>query len=511
MLFPGWLFKGWRGETTRGRKAWPAPVLMTLLLLRWTTEGMSRRASVAMAKHNICWRAALGLALGTSVPDEKTVRDFERFLKQRHPDADVPRYLLLHEHFVRLGLQAGVVGNDAIWAMDSTPMWCFGATLDTVRLLGDGLCQLARKWSRGTRVPLTEVAEQWDLPLVLAKSTKGAFSINWRDEKARATVLNSLANTVLRIVQKIRQDVQTVRSSLRKGLLRKCRHLLRVVRDDLETDAQGRLVIAQKVTIGRMMSLTDPQARHGRKSKSARFNGFKIHLLGDVVSGMIAALSVTPASIGDARPAHRLIRRATALCGEIERVLADTAYAAAPLRYLSRGTLQVDILAPPPPVNSRSKLAFGKKDFAIDFERWSATCPNGIQSSDVLWTINTNYGIKGARFRWPKQVCQQCPLQEDCPSARGWHRILLHPYEKEVREIRERWKDQETRRLYRRRSECERLVNQMTRHGGRKARTWGLQNAQLQAYCIAMASNLGLLARALAQDDLTGTERAVQL
>ncbi len=94
----------------------------------------------------------------------------------------------------------------------------------------------------------------------------------------------------------------------RKRLLRKGRYLLRVVAQDLEPDDAGRLVVARKVAANRLVSLTDPQARHGRKSKSQTFEGFKVHVLGDVVSGLLLSLSVTSGNVHDGQPAHRLIR-----------------------------------------------------------------------------------------------------------------------------------------------------------------------------------------------------------
>jgi hypothetical protein len=76
--------------------------------------------------------------------------------------------------------------------------------------------------------------------------------------------------------------------------------------------------------------------------------------------------------------------------------------------------------------------------------------------------------------------------------------MLLHPYEDELRAAREAWSQPETRALYRTRTQCERLVNQITRYGGRQARAFGLQHAQLQGHAIATASNLRLLAKAIA-------------
>ena len=185
MLYPAWLFVGWKGEGRRGRNAWPAVTLMTLLVLRWSEEGISRLGSTKRARWDVQWRAAMGLNCDTQIPDEKTLREFEAFLQLRHPACDIPRYMLLHEHIVRLCLKNGVVKKGAMWAIDSTPMWCYGAILDTVRLLGDGTRMLAMRWAKTIGSDLEHVAKQWGLPYLLAKSTKGFFSINWKDKKEK--------------------------------------------------------------------------------------------------------------------------------------------------------------------------------------------------------------------------------------------------------------------------------------------------------------------------------------
>jgi hypothetical protein len=497
-LFPSWLFKGWRGEGRRGRNAWPSVTLMTLLLLRWTEEGVSRLGSTRRAKTDLLWRAAMGLQLGAPTPDEKTLREFEAFLSARHPDSGTPRYLLFHEHVVRLCLQAGVVGDDAIWTMDSTPMWCYGAVLDTLRLLGDGTRQLAQRWAAACKVPLANVAEQWSVPHVCAKSTKGYFGIDWRDTAARAEVFNSVAEGAVRAVEFVRQGITEIRSSKRKGLLKLCRQLLKTIRDDLETDEHGKLAVAQHVAKDRAISLTDPQARHGRKSKSSTFNGFKLHLLGEVVSGLIAAVTVTAGNTHDGVVAGRLIRRAKHLHDEIEQVLADTAYGGAALRHRVKGESHIHLLAPPP-ANTRPKERLGRGSVEIDFAARTATCAAGVTTDDHAMVWSSEHKLHVSSYRWPKDVCRDCPLREECCGKRqGGHRVRLHPYERELRQAREDWSCLEVRTAYRRRSECERLVHRATRHGARRARSWGLRNAQLQAHAIAMACNLKLLARAIA-------------
>ena len=497
-LFPAWLFRGWRGEGRRGRDAWPAVSLMTLLLLRWSEEGISRLGSTRRAKHDVCWRAAMGLHLQTPVPDEKTLREFEIFLRQRHPHCGLPRYLLLHEHIVRQCLKAGVVGEQAVWTMDSTPMWCYGAVLDTIRLLGDGTRMLALRWAKATGQSLEQVAEQWNVPYVLSKSIKGHFSIDWREPGQRAQVVEAVARGALRAVEHVRRQIKQARDNRRKRLLRRCRDLVRVVGQDLETDKQGRLVIAKKVARDRIVSLTDRCARHGRKSKSKTFNGFKVHVLGDVVSGLIAAVTVTAANRHDGSVAHRLIRRAKTLSSNLELVLGDTAYAGATMRHRVQSELGVSIVAPPQPISARGD-ALGRESLEVDFEALTATCAAGVTTDDHRRHWVAQYQAVTLSFYWPKEQCKTCPLRSRCCGKRqGGHHVHLHPHDQLLRQARKDWQDPAIRQLYRRRSECERLVNQMVRHGSRRARGWGLGSAQLQAHLIAMRCNLQLLARALA-------------
>lgn len=498
-LFPSWLLKGWRGEGKVGRNAWPAVVLISLWLLRWSGEGMSRLAAVKQASTNLQWRAAMGLACDVSPPSEKTMRDFEKFLAQRHPEVDVPRYLLVHEHVVRLCTEHGVVGKDPLWAADSTPMWCYGAVLDTVRLLGDGLRQLGQSWAQGTRCSLEEVAEQWKLSLLLAKSTKGWLGVDWRDRDARADAVDQLAGHVLRIVTWVRKRLPEVRPGLRKRLLRQCRDLVRIVRDNLEADDQGRLVVAQRVARDRLISLTDPQARHGRKSAKRLFNGFKFHVVGDLVSGLIASVTVTVGNQHDAVPAHRLVRRAKDLFDEIRQVLADTAYGGARTRHEIKQTLDVDLLTPPQPETLSRSGKLNKSDFTIDFESATVTCPGGNSSSELKVVHDTEHDLPTRRYRWDKQDCDACPLRDAClDKDRRTRTFTLHPFEQELRAQREAWQQPEVRALYRRRGEFERLINTVARHGGRQARTWGLTAANAQAHAIVTTNNLLLLAQTLA-------------
>lgn len=500
LVFPPWLLRGWRGEGRLGRDAWPAVVLMTLALLRWNEAGMSRLAAERRAKTDLVWRAAAGLRLDTGTPSERTMRDFEKFLSQRHPDCDVPRYVVFLEHVVRLCHQEGVVSRPN-WVIDSTPMWCFGATLDTIRLLGDGTGITLRAWAKAIGRPWRTLARELELPWVTAKSSKGAFDVtDWKEPSERSRVVTTVARGALRLVRHVRQQIAEVKTNRRGRLLRHCRTLLRIIECDLEGGDDGRLVVARKVARGRIVSFTDPDARHGRKSRHKTFKGYKLHLLGDAVSGLLAAVSVTPANVHDMEPCPRLLKQAKALIGELDRLYGDHAYGTGRTRRWVSRVHEVELTAPPPPVGRTKSGRFGKADFNVDAVADRVVCPAGLPSDGATWHWRSKEGVHQRTHWWAAKTCDGCALFDRCRTAdRRRRQVRLGTYEAENVAARAAWSQSSVRRDYRRRGAGELLVNSLTRKGARKAQAWGLRAANVQAHLIAAVVDLRLLAEALAK------------
>jgi len=510
LLFPPWLFKGWKGEAIEGREAWPAPLLTALLLLRHSEEGMTRVGAVRKANTDVGWRAALRLPWRFSPPDEKTLREFETFLKQPHVDVDRPRIELAFEHWARRCLDAGLLADKPVWVVDSTPMWCFGAVLDTVRLLGDGLRSLGRRWAQARKINLKAVAIEWEEPLLLAKSTKGHFEgIDWTDGEDRSRVLAELVGSVTRGVEEVMTRLKEVRSNKHKPLARLCRNLLRVVEEDLVADDDGSIKVVHRRSSGRLISYTDPEAQHFRKSKSKVCSGYKLHAFGDAVSGLVLSLSVTPGGTHDSTQLVPLLIKAKALYDDITEVLADAAYSGMEFRRQAEETAGASVISPPIG-NSRKGDGLGKEDVDIDFDRMIATCPGGVVTDN--WTIWNRSGEQAPVFIWTKGSEKQCECRERCPVHKPVtlksgrlgapkRKLMLHPEEQRLREVRHEWTRPETRARYRRRSEGERLMRELTRRGARRAGAWGIENASLQAYAASAVNNLLVLARHLAAQE----------
>lgn len=509
LLFPAWLFAGWKGESTRGREAWPARILASLLLLRHSNAGLTRAGSVRQANVDAKWRSALRLPWAEKPPDEKTLREFEAFMAAPFPLMGIPRVLVLFEHITCLCLKRDIVGESAAWVIDSTPMWCYGAVLCTVNLLGEGIRSLARRWATARGVTLAQVAAEWDAPLVVAKSTKGHFAgTDWSDASARSDVLKELLELATSSVELVVRGIEEkkVRTNKHLPLRRRCWNLMRVVTEDLEVSAEGTVTVLHRTTSSRLISLTDPDAQHFRKSASQVCSGYKLHVLGDALSGLILALSVTPGGHHDSTEAHPLIQRAKALREDIREVLADAAYGGMPVRNRVLAGTGVTLLAPPLSISKTEGL--GKQDFPVNFETMTATCPGGVPTNTTKLTKRED-GRMGQTFSWPKGSEAQCTCADVCPAHRRpslkaggtrtpLRRLLLHPDEQELRRLRDEWKTPEIRQRYRLRTQGERLIHEMTRRGARNASGWGLTHATVQAYCIAAVNNLRLLARRLA-------------
>ena len=477
LIFPAWLVAGWRGSARGGRAAWPAPLLFALLLLRHSEAGLSRVGAVRRASTDAVWRAALRLPWTSSPPDEKTLREFEAFLREPHASVKRPRFEVAFEHWTRLCLERPGFVADAVWMIDSTPMWCFGAVLDTIRLLGDGLRSLGKRWARARKADLTTVALEWKEPLLLARSTKGYFEgTDWSDDAARSRTLAKLAETVTRVTELVIGGLGSVRENKREPLARLARNLVRVVGEDLEADESGAMQVVERTTSARLISYTDPEAQHFRKTKSKVCSGFKLHALGDAVSGLVLSLSVTPGGAHDSTQLHPLVARARELHGDLRELLADAAYGGVGVRVATRDQHGVTVVAPPV-ANSSKGAGLGKEDFAIDFEAMRATCPGGVATSQ--WKMAKEGESETPMFTWSKESSTDCACADKCPVHRDRRRHLkLHPLERELRNIRAEWEKPATRKRYRRRTEGERLMREMTRRGARRGGRLGPRQRQ---------------------------------
>lgn len=154
----------------------------------------------------------------------------------------------------------------------------------------------------------------------------------------------------------------------------------------------------------RRVSIEDASMRHGRKSKSYTFSGYKRHIATDLDSGLIVAVAVTPANLPE-KEAMPMIRQDLDLQGaQIEALHIDRGYVASETvsKVLARGG-EV-ICRPWQPPNGG---LFTKADFDFDLRARTIMCPNGqVHPFRVGMTV-----------QFDAKLCDRCPVRATCTTA----------------------------------------------------------------------------------------------
>ena len=140
---------------------------------------------------------------------------------------------------------------------------------------------------------VADVAQAAGIPLVTPSSIKAGLDLDWNDPKAKAqglwTLLGHLESLYKWLACELAEAIEE------PPLVALVATLKKVATQDIEPDPDGSgSRIKDGVTPDRQISIHDPDMRHGRKSSSKRFNGYKQHVMQDLdVPGLIAATLVT--------------------------------------------------------------------------------------------------------------------------------------------------------------------------------------------------------------------------
>ena len=282
-----------------------------------------------------------------------------------------------------------------------------------------------------------------------------------------------------------------------------------VVGQDLEQAGNGGFRVARKVAADRVISVVDPDARHGHKTSARGFDGYKGHASVDPDSELILATGATAGNLGDAAAAPGLLAElvdqvqgtplaptaASAASGDPQvptpTVYGDSAYGTGPL--LARlHTASID-----PRVKIQAPVApnghFTKDQFRIDLAAGIVTCP-AQRAAPILYRPNPRHRHHGLASFGP--ACTTCPLRGQCTSAAAGRTITITAYEQELAAARARQADPDLAADYRAtRPKVERKLAHLVRrrHGGRRVRVRGLAKVAADFNLLAAAVNLARL------------------
>src|SRR6266567_144774 len=349
-------------------------------------------------------------------------------------------------------------------------------------------------------------------------SDAGKPDIDWDDPAAKAALVSDLVNDALAVLEKLTgprapQRDQPAADAL--GLL------ALVAGQDVEPaqgsdGTDGRWVIARRVAPDRVISTVDPQARHTRKSRSNRRDGYRGHLATEPDTGLITDCEMTmttgeantDAAVGVKMAGRDRFHHADTnnaeggedgdvvvstadADGEGEdtegglEVYGDSAYGTGEARDAYRDAGH-DVVIKPKPLPSAVPDGFTLDDFTIDENDGTVTCPNG----------NTR-PMSPARTVTFGRLCADCPLRQRCTTAKTGRSMTIHPQEGLLRAARAQARTPRFKQDYPTRSNVERTVAQVATQNGRRVKLRHLgaaaNNAWLHTRCAAL--NLRTLLR----------------
>ncbi len=126
-------------------------------------------------------------------------------------------------------------------------------------------------------------------------SQPGRPVIDWDDPQAKDVLVSALVNDALALVRSLEG------AELEGAPAEAVALLALVAGQDVEPaegsdGTDGRWQIADKVAGDRVVSTVDPEARHARKSRSQRRDGYRAHLVSDPETGIITGEQLTRAA-----------------------------------------------------------------------------------------------------------------------------------------------------------------------------------------------------------------------
>jgi hypothetical protein len=304
---------------------------------------------------------------------------------------------------------------------------------------------------------------------------RGKAPIDWADASARRAELGRLVV--------LARDLLVVTAGNEEGA--EARELLnRIIDEDVEDRHDGP-AIRQGVAPDRVVSVVDPEMRHGRKSHSKRLDGYKAHVVTDHDTELVLGISATPANVPDGPELAPLVTSAKEAGVPVAEVLGDTAYGDGDTREAveAAGAKVTAKTQPPSPTG-----VFAKTDFVIDPVLPSATCPAGHTTTRWGWARD-HHGRRVPSLVFGAALCRACPLRERCTTSPKGRRIVLNFHEARLQAARIEQATPVIRRRLRRRSLVERKLAELKMHGMGKARYRGARKVLLQLRLTAALVN----------------------
>ncbi len=469
--------------TGAGKEARP-PALMAMAMLVQGYLGVSDAEMIELTVVDLRVQMVLG-CLGAEVPpfSQGALQEF----RERLIAADLDRRVL--ERTVELAKRTKAFDYHKLpktlrVAIDSSPLEGAGRVEDTYNLLAHAARNVVRCAARLLGRSEENVCREAGSPLLGGSSVKAALDIDWNDAIEKAEAIQTLSHQLdaLQAWLESRLSEEIATPPLKEQL----KTLAQIRRQDLEPDpVGGGLRIRQGVAEDRRVSIADTEMRHGRKSKSKRFNGFKRHIAADVDRGLILACAITPAN----RPEDEAV---PALKSDLERQALTIDQLVIDRGYIN-STLVDDVLRRRgkivcKPWTSHNGRLFPKSAFTLNLRDRTIACPNGQVQRFTF----------GTTVEFDPDICDRCALRSQCTTAElgNGRSVAIAENERLQHRLRKQLQTSAGRAALRERTTIEHKLAHISQRQGNHARYVGIRKNTFDLRRASAIQNLETLHRA---------------
>ncbi len=449
-----------------------SPVYTFLGLLIQLEKGYSDRELEEESRFDDRVKFALTANRSFDGIDAVTLHDH----RKRFIGSDIGREIL--SKTIELAVEEGFFSEENLNVVDSFMVFGAAARQDTYTLL-----------FKGIKVGL-KFAEFYEIKEIASKQLQREDynldrkkpKLDWDNEEEKQQVLKELVEDALQLSQFLRAELPD-----EKDIEEICKLLEKIARQDVDIDEDGQVKIKNGTAKDRIISVHDPEMRHGRKSKVQKSDGYKSSIItGGEKAQIVLGVHLDPANAPDGDALPTLIEDAYKQKYPLQNLLVDSAYAKNQefLELLKDHGL--DIYVKVGKTTSR-KGYFSKDEFDIDLSSGTVTCPAGNKQDFPAERVVDRKAVV-VKFR--ADTCKQCSCKKECTSSKTGRSITIHPYEDKLQEQKKYQRTEEFKSNYAKRAHGERTISHMARGGGRKARYAGKTKNLFQQIMVGISTNI---------------------
>lgn len=474
-----------------------SPCMLTKVLLLQMFDRCSDQEAVDRSRFDMRWKVALRIR----IEDQPFAKSTLQQHRARIHLNNWSQQLLFAS--VEEARRVGILRGGRIKAcVDTTPVFGRGAVKDTFNLIADGITALCRALAKACSekpeawAARNDFSRYWE-----ASSLKGEANIDWTNDDERRVFLAGLLADVdralliaQRVIKSLEQGSQSERAiEAAADLLRQL-----IAQDVDRGNNHGNPKIKQEVAKDRVISVHDPEMRHGHKSASNRFDGHKLAIAVEPESQIVTAVKVAPGNSHDAHNALDLVHDTEQATGAVvERTIGDCAYGDGATRQKFEDEKRELIAKVPSPPKDQP---CHKARFQIDVDNNRVTCPAGHTTTDFEYVKSRDQTSTVKQFRFPAEVCRACPLFATCVANKkgNGRTVTLHMQEDLLQRARAYQASEAFLQDKRDRQAVEHRFARLVQLGIRQSRYFGRAKTQLQCVLAAVVANLTRVTGALA-------------